>query len=421
MKHAFTALILSVAAAYALAQPAKLPAAPANEDCLTCHEDPSAKRANGTSVFVAKDKFSTSVHGEAGVACVDCHADLATTADFPHPEKLAPAQCQTCHGEVVAEYAKSAHAQARAIVGSLAATCADCHTAHEIRSPKDPASPTYVLNLPTTCGRCHGSADVIRKGHIAIGNVVTLYQDSIHAKALNESGLVVAPTCRTCHGMHDVRRASDPESKVFRTTVPATCGSCHEGVRHLFDAGVHGAAVARGNPRAPVCSDCHTAHHIQEATQEAWRLDVVRECGTCHRESLTTYRDTYHGQVTSLGFSRIATCADCHRAHDIFPAQDPRSTVSALKRLQTCRTCHPGVNENFARYDPHADPDDRDRNPILFWASRLMKGLLFGVFGFFGLHTLLWIPRSWRERRERRRASGRTPPPARSEDEKSDE
>jgi nitrate/TMAO reductase-like tetraheme cytochrome c subunit len=406
MRLVSAAVVLCLAAARAAAEPVKPAPAPTNEDCLTCHEDPAARRANGTSVFVAKDKFSASVHGQAGLACVDCHSDLATTTDFPHPDKLAPAQCQTCHGDVVTEYGKSAHALARKAGGSLAATCADCHSAHEIRSAKDPASPTYVLNLPSTCGRCHGNADVIRKGHIAIGNVVTLYQDSIHAKALNKSGLVVAPTCKTCHGMHDVRRASDPESKVFRTNVPGTCGGCHEGVEHLYGAGIHGAAVRRGNPRAPVCTDCHTAHHIQEATQEAWRLDVVRECGTCHRESLTTYHDTYHGQVSSLGFSRIATCADCHRAHDIFPASDPRSTVSSLKRAQTCRQCHTGANENFARYDPHADPANRSRNPVLFWTSRLMKGLLLGVFGFFGIHTLLWFPRSWKARREHRRGNG---------------
>jgi Cytochrome c3 len=407
VKLASAAILLCFAAARVTAEPVKPPPSPTNEDCLTCHEDPAAKRANGTSIFVAKDKFSASVHGQAGLACVDCHADLAKTADFPHADKLAPAQCQTCHGDVAAEYAKSAHALARKAGGSFAAKCADCHTAHEIRSAKDPASPTYVLNLPTTCGRCHGNPDVIRKGHIAIGNVVTLYEDSIHAKALHESGLVVAPTCKTCHGMHDVRHASDPESKVFRTNVPETCGSCHEGVRRLYETGIHGAAVRRGNPRAPVCTDCHTAHHIQVATQEAWRLEVVRECGTCHAESLTSYRDTYHGQVTSLGFARIATCADCHRPHDILPASDPRSAVSSLKRAQTCQKCHPGANENFARYDPHADPENRSRNPVLYWASKLMKGLLLGVFGFFGIHTLLWVPRSWKARREHGRRNRR--------------
>jgi hypothetical protein len=29
-----------------------------------------------------------------------------------------------------------------------------------------------------------------------------------------------------------------------------------------------------------------------------------------------------------------------------------------------------------------------------------MKWLLVGVFGFFGLHTLLWLPRGFKERRK---------------------
>jgi hypothetical protein len=35
-------------------------------------------------------------------------------------------------------------------------------------------------------------------------------------------------------------------------------------------------------------------------------LDIVKECGTCHEDLFRTYRDTYHGQVTSLGFTRTA-------------------------------------------------------------------------------------------------------------------
>ena len=63
---------------------------PGNDDCLTCHADRDAKRSNGSSVFVVKQKLDSSVHGQAGVACVDCHSDLAKTSDFPH--KAAPAQ-----------------------------------------------------------------------------------------------------------------------------------------------------------------------------------------------------------------------------------------------------------------------------------------------------------------------------------------
>ena len=150
----FAALLLTAAPLQAAA-PAPKP--PANDDCLACHEDPSAKRANGSSIFVDKAAFAASVHGAAGAACVDCHQDLAKTSDFPHPEKLAPVDCAACHASQVADYQKSVHAAERGkSKASKAATCTDCHGIHDIRPSKDPASRTNHFNLPTTCLRCHG-------------------------------------------------------------------------------------------------------------------------------------------------------------------------------------------------------------------------------------------------------------------------
>jgi hypothetical protein len=103
--------------------------------------------------------------------------------------------------------------------------------------------------------------------------------------------------------------------------------------------------------------------------------------------------------LTALGFERVAKCADCHGAHDIRPASDPASTVAPANLVRTCSQCHAGANENFVKYDPHADKHDRERNPAFYYTARLMTGLLTAVFVFFGIHTGLWGFRSWRERR----------------------
>ena len=395
------AFVLFAASAGALAaRPAAPAKGPTNEDCQTCHADKDAKRADGRPVFVAPEAFAASVHGQAGAACVDCHADLAAVKDFPHAEKLAPALCSACHETVVTEYGKSVHADARKNGhNTFAASCADCHGKHDILPAKDPASRTNPLNLPKTCAGCHGNKDIIEKGKIAAGNVASLYEDSIHGKAVLKSGLVSAPNCKTCHGAHDIRRASDKASRVYKANVPATCGSCHQGIQRQYDEGIHGTLFRNGDNRAPVCIDCHSAHNIRLAELETTRLGVLKECGSCHLESRETFRDTYHGQVTNLGFARIATCADCHRAHDIHPAKDARSTVSAQGRSATCQKCHPGTNGNFARYDPHPNPKDRARDPLLHYAAIFMKWLLIGVMASFGLHTVLWFPRSFRARR----------------------
>ena len=373
--------------------------APTNDDCLSCHNDPEAKRQDGRSVAVTPEMFSASVHGQAGLSCTDCHADLAT-AELPHGERLAPAQCASCHDEPVRAHAGSVHGRARhASKDSQAAGCVDCHGSHDIRGSKDPESRTYKFNLPATCGKCHGNAQMMAKAGVPGGNVFQQFEDSIHGRALSRAGLTVAPSCADCHGAHDVKGPGNPQSRVYRTAIPATCGTCHEGIERHYRSGIHGTKLAAGNPLAPHCADCHTAHGIRRVETDSWKLQVLDECGQCHRESVRTYRDTYHGQVTSLGFVRVAKCADCHGAHEVFPKSDPRSRVSSARLVTTCRSCHPGATASFARYDPHADKHNRDRNPLLFFTSRFMEVLLVGVFAFFALHTLLWASRTFGLRR----------------------
>jgi nitrate/TMAO reductase-like tetraheme cytochrome c subunit len=384
---------LLLLAPIALAAPTAAPP-PGNDDCLTCHADAQLTASDGRSITVARKVFADSIHGPMG--CTDCHADLAA-AEFPHADNFARVDCSSCHADAVAAYGRSVHAEARRAGNAAAAKCTDCHGVHDIRSSADESSPTYPLNLPNMCGTCHGDARIIRTGGIKIGDVFAKYHDSIHGRALERSGLLVSAKCTDCHGNHEIRRKSDPRSGVFRANVPSTCGRCHGGILALYASGVHGEKLAEGDPRVPVCADCHTAHEIRRTDADAWKLDVLAECGSCHAQSLATYRDTFHGQVTSLGFTRVASCSDCHRAHDVYPKSDPRSSVSSAQRVATCRKCHPAASESFAGYDPHADKRDAERNPPLYWTARFMQLLLAGVFVFFGLHTSLWFQRLLRK------------------------
>jgi hypothetical protein len=369
-------------------------ASPGNDDCLACHDDATLTASDGRSIAVPHQSFADSIHG--AMACTDCHADLAR-AELPHAEKLAAVDCASCHADAVSAYEKGVHAEARHAGNVSAAKCTDCHGTHDIRSSSNAASPTYALNLPNTCGKCHGDAKIIKAGGIKIGDVFAKYHDSIHGKALEKSGLIVSAKCTDCHGNHEIRRRSDPQSGVFRTKIPATCGKCHGGIQALYASGIHGTKLAAGDPKVPVCADCHTAHEIRRTDADAWKLDVLAECGSCHPQSLATYRDTFHGQVTKLGFTRVASCADCHRAHDVYPKADPRSSISSAQRTATCGKCHPSAGPSFAGYDPHADKRDADRNPPLYWTARFMQLLLAGVFVFFGLHTSLWFQRLLRK------------------------
>jgi hypothetical protein len=363
---------------------------PANEDCQACHAEPSMTRADGTPVVIPADTFADSAHGFFG--CIDCHTDLATLAEYPHPDDLAPVACETCHDAPVEQVAASVHVGTTA-QGAGAAACASCHhDAHAIRLSSDAVSATHQLNIAATCGTCHGD-NAPPAAPSAAPSVAAAFADSIHGQALTGSGLIVAPTCTNCHNSHDIVLADSTESPVHGANVPATCGTCHAGVLGGFAASAHGTALAGGDPRAPHCASCHTAHGITRTEGDRWQLGAVEQCGTCHQEALATYRDTFHGQVTALGFTPVAKCADCHDAHRVFGPSDARSRVHPDNLVATCQTCHPSANENFVQYQPHANANDPDRLPSLYYAHRFMTALFVMVFAFFGAHSALWFVR----------------------------
>ncbi|HEY4485642.1 MAG TPA: hypothetical protein VI702_04880, partial [Nitrospiria bacterium] len=325
----------------------------------------------------------------------DCHKGVSAPHDFPLRPMAEGEDCANCHRTAVEKYRSSIHGQSRQNGAADAAGCSSCHgPSHTIKPARDPASPTYPLNLPRTCAQCHANPKIAEKYGLSEENIYQLYMDSIHGRAVTKGGLLVAANCTSCHGAHEIRSSRDAASPTHRANVPETCGSCHAGILKAWRSGIHGERFAAGLSSAPVCSDCHASHQIRPVDSEAWKLDTVKECGNCHVESQRTFRDTFHGQVTRLGFTRVARCADCHGAHDIRPARDPASAVHSSNLMDTCKKCHPKATAGFVQYDPHADTHDRKRNPVLYFTAVFMTLLLLGVFSFFGLHTLLWAVRS---------------------------
>ncbi len=357
--------------------------------CLACHNasPPKADQTRRVSLHVNAKLFGSSVH--AALGCPACHSDIT---GFPHKQPRQKVSCGACHPTQNSAYSRSVHADG--VRGKqVLPGCLDCHgNPHGILSARNPESQVYPLNLPRTCGSCHGNPELAKR--YGFSDVYRIYMDSIHGFALTKDGLLVAAQCSSCHGSHEVRSRKDPTSRTARNNIPSTCGSCHAGVKASYVEGVHGKALAAGKARTPVCTSCHTAHRVSDVKTVAWQVDTVGICGGCHSGRLRTYRDTFHGQITALGFSETARCWSCHGSHAILPASNPKSSVAPVNLRSTCGTCHTGASASFVSYQPHADPHDKNLNPTLYYAALFMNLLMASVFTFFGLHTVLWLFRS---------------------------
>jgi cytochrome b subunit of formate dehydrogenase len=368
-----------------------------NSDCLDCHTDPSNTRlVNGVKVSVGDfptNGFARSVHSQ--LDCIDCHDGIK---QLVHDSPLSPPDCGSCHDQEAKAYADSIHGMSHQMGASGAAQCWDCHGSHEIVPVKNVGSPVYKMNLPFTCAKCHSNTNLTKEYQIEFPEAASQYMDSIHGTALLKMGLIVAPSCDDCHGVHNIKRAVDRDSPINHANVAKTCGKCHVGIEATYDKSVHGRLLAKGDPRGPVCIDCHSAHEITNPTGNNFKAISDERCGKCHQDRLEGYRDTYHGKAMALGRPNaapaVAACYDCHGFHDILPPSDPASHLSTNNILATCQKCHLGATIGFTKYDPHAVPQDGKHYPLLHIVFLAMTGLLIGTFSFFGLHTLAWLVRA---------------------------
>lgn len=367
LRFAYTCVLLLAAAAQAQ-QPA----------CLDCHSDRSlTKEAGGrqVSVWVDAAAFQASVHGALG--CGACHSDVK---DYPHEPAPKPVSCAGCHPEADAQYRTGVHARLTKN-GVPAASCVSCHGKHDILPKTDSKSRTFHMNVAPTCAQCHP-----KEGKP--------FDQSIHGRGIRVAGLLVSATCSDCHKAHDTLPQSDPRSTVARSNLPNTCSRCHLGILNDFVNSTHGELWRKGDSRGPVCSTCHSSHSIRPASGPGFQLSVPLQCGRCHKEETPSYRDTFHGKATSLGMAVAAKCSDCHTPHHNLPKSNPASSIAGENRIRTCARCHPEADANFASYDPHPNPANRNRSAAVYYVHQFMKWLLIGVFGFFGVHTALWLQRA---------------------------
>jgi len=330
-------------------------------NCGECHEDVS---------------FTSTAHPD--VTCHECHTNVTAEHEDADLEPLTDKEsCGECHSSAGRAIGRSVHGDE--------AGCNDCHgEPHNIHEIADFESAVSAVNQIKNCGACHDEPVELVDGYLT----------SEHGKALLLSGLGNAPGCSDCHGSHRILEADTDRASTAHSNSPEMCGSCHSLLLHDWkDQSAHGLAW-QAEEEGPVCVDCHSSHQIGDPTTYDARHASAQNCGGCHEEYLTTFRDSFHGKAVHLGLSGGATCADCHTPHKNLAEDDPASSIHPDNRMATCGNCHENITESFATFDPHNDPTNPDDNFAVYVVWVFMTSLLIGVFAFFGVHDVLWLQRS---------------------------
>jgi predicted CXXCH cytochrome family protein len=139
--------------------------------------------------------------------------------------------------------------------------------------------------------------------------------------------------CRSCHLTLEDARLSEPAS-LYEQDIHAEAGfgclACHGNQSGRLDpaAGFLSAPTRREIPE--LCGSCHSDAAFMRQFDPGLRVDQVAE-----------YWTSVHGQrLRETNDAGVATCTDCHPAHEILPASDLESTVHPLNVMETCGSCH---------------------------------------------------------------------------------
>jgi hypothetical protein len=280
-------------------------------NCILCHSDSANQSADtlfvpgAASSHMDLKQVVEDVHFRRGVSCAGCHGG-DPSADLGHA--------------FVKEWPEKDRQKNRAWVVQF---CARCHSDPSIMHEFNPSLPTDQL---------------------------AKFKDSPHGQTLLEKHDDRAPSCVSCHGVHGIRPAKDPESKVYAQRVPETCGACHGDPKIMagftradgsplpttqlaeYRKSVHGRALLeRGDLGAPACNTCHGNH----AASPPGVAQVSQSCSICHSANASLFDGSKHKQA----FDRHhwPECGQCHGNHTIAKTHD---SMLATGPGQLCGDCH---------------------------------------------------------------------------------
>lgn len=225
-------------------------------------------------------------------------------------------KCGTCHPASQVEFRDSVHAREEV-------SCTDCHGGDPNSLDADAAHRgrfDALLNrqrIPESCAECHSDLATMRAYNLPIDQHA-MYMTSRHGKAV-ASGDLRAAVCSDCHGAHDTRSPDDPASRVHLRNLPDTCGACHADKNLMQRYGLDSDVVTGYTEGA----------HGQALLIGG--LQAAPSCNSCHG---------VHG-ATPPGVGDIdKVCGSCHTETRRAFLAGPHYPSMAEADLPECSSCH---------------------------------------------------------------------------------
>src|SRR5712691_1455687 len=268
---------------------------------------------------------------------------------------LAAAQtqstCLECHSALSGRFQVTAEKFAQDIHSQKGLTCASCHGGDPTKADLEAMSKKAGFSgkversqIPALCGRCHSDGAFMRQYNPSLRtDQLSQYKTTVHGKLLAKGETKVA-VCTDCHGVHDLRPASDTRSKVHPLNVAQTCARCHADTAYMkgyaipmdqfaqYNTSVHHEAmVVRGDLSAPTCTTCHGNHGAAPPGVDS----VQNVCSKCHVFQDQMYEKSTHR--VAFQAAGLPGCVVCHSNHGI---THPTDAKLAPGPQAVCMQCH---------------------------------------------------------------------------------
>jgi formate dehydrogenase subunit gamma len=236
--------------------------------------------------------------------------------------------CLACHSQSMGESVPAVDMTALQASAHKDKLCQDCHA--EVTSA--PHTPAMIKSKPT-CVKCHGDwpAGAVLRDHPKD------YLTSVHARKDKVPG--DHPTCVSCHG------GGNPHA-------------------------VQSLRTWNSKGKAELCSKCHA----QASRMARYGVDP---------DAVRSYNESFHGKALLVfGVQGVATCTDCHHAHEILTPSNAASSTNAANVSDTCGGCHKGAQANFALSGANHLRLKAKQSAVLRWELLFFKAFVFGMLLF---------------------------------------